>query len=61
VNNKSYENNASVGKDTIDVNSGRYFVKFLPSEPTVNRILWDQPVPDYIMEAPIEGWTEMPK
>ncbi|MBX2897720.1 MAG: hypothetical protein KF763_19925 [Cyclobacteriaceae bacterium] len=60
VNNKSYENNASAGKDTVDVDSGRYFVRFLPSDPTVSRVMWDSPVPACIGEPPPNGWADIP-
>jgi hypothetical protein len=38
---------------------GRYFVKFLPNDPSVNRILWDKPVPEQIQLAPIDGWRDI--
>jgi hypothetical protein len=40
---------------------GRYFIKYLPSDPEVNEVYWDKPVPDCIGEAPPEGWKEIPK
>jgi len=40
---------------------GRYLVLVHPKDPTINRILWDQPVPDHITEAPPDGWSEIPK
>ncbi len=39
---------------------GRYFVMFSPEDPTVNQILWDQPVPEHIANAPRNGWKEIP-
>lgn len=43
-----------------EANGGRYFVKYSSSDLTVSEIYWDKPVPDYIMEAPPEGWTSIP-
>lgn len=40
---------------------GRYYVMFSVADPETENILWDQPVPDHITEAPPEGWAEIPK
>ncbi|MCC6835048.1 MAG: hypothetical protein IT213_08670 [Cytophagales bacterium] len=40
---------------------GRYYVIFSIADPETENILWDQPVPDHIKEAPPEGWSEIPK
>ncbi len=39
---------------------GRYFIKYLPSDPQVNDLLWNSPVPSHILEAPVDGWDEIP-
>jgi hypothetical protein len=39
---------------------GRYFVEFLPTDPNINDILWDRPVPENITSAPKLGWKELP-
>lgn len=61
VSEKRYEASRYPENKVINERDGRYFLEFLPSDPTVNRILWDQPVPDHITEAPPEGWAEIPK
>lgn len=48
-------------KFSPDKNKGRYYVQFSSKSPDVSTILWDQPVPDHITEAPPEGWAEIPK
>jgi len=58
---KDFENNAPSGRATIELEGGRYFVKFLSSDPTISRIIWDMPVPSNITEAPIDGWNEILK
>lgn len=49
-----------VGQSPKEVN-GRYYVKFLPTNPDVNDIYWNTPVPNHIIEAPPEGWKEIPE
>ncbi|MCE7864794.1 MAG: hypothetical protein DYG99_14740 [Bacteroidetes bacterium CHB5] len=61
VNNIEYDGTRDMLKYNPNTKGGRYYVKFLPSDPTINRILWDQPVPDHITEAPPDGWSEIPK
>jgi len=39
---------------------GRYYVKFLPTDPSINEIYWDHEVPDNFMDAPKEGWAKLP-
>lgn len=39
---------------------GRYFVMYNPDNLSVSDILWDKPVPEWIKEAPADGWKEMP-
>ena len=39
---------------------GRYFIKYLPSDPEINDIYWDKPVPDSLQFAPDEGWKSIP-
>lgn len=42
-------------------NGGRYYVMFSVDDPETEHILWDKPVPNSIKEAPMEGWSELPK
>jgi hypothetical protein len=39
----------------------RFFVAFSPSNPMNSKILLDKPVPNELKQAPLEGWTEIPK
>jgi hypothetical protein len=42
------------------INGGKYYVKYLPSNPEINEIYWDRPVPETTKDAPSEGWIEIP-
>jgi hypothetical protein len=55
-----FKSSAKSGKDTVILNDGKYFVKFLPSDPSVSRIMWDKPVPACIGGSPSDGWTKIP-
>jgi hypothetical protein len=61
VQGQSFESSGSSGSDTIELEGGRYFVRFLPKDPTVSRIILDMPVPPNIVAAPTEGWRDIPK
>lgn len=61
VHGKRYESSKYPENEFIKEKDGRYYLEFLPTDPSVNRILWDQPVPDHITEAPPEGWSKIPK
>jgi hypothetical protein len=39
----------------------RYYVKYLPSDPTISMILWDKSVSDSIQRAPKSGWENLPE
>ncbi|MBL7877969.1 MAG: hypothetical protein JNL53_20050 [Cyclobacteriaceae bacterium] len=60
INGKIFGSSAKSGKDTLVLNGGRYFVRFLPNDPTVSRVMWDRPVPDCIGKQPLLGWAEIP-
>ena len=60
VNGQPFENGAPSGEEDLIVEGGRYFVKFLPSDPKVARINWDKPVPEDLKESPSEGWEVLP-
>ncbi|MBS1558362.1 MAG: hypothetical protein JST69_06495 [Bacteroidetes bacterium] len=61
VNGKEFKNDNPVQKYNPEERDGKYFVKFLPSDPDVNEIFWDNPVSDCIGEPPADGWEEIPK
>lgn len=61
VNGKNFESSAPAGKDTLILEGGRYFVKFLPTDPNVSIIIWNKPVPSYIKDPPMEGWVKIPE
>lgn len=48
-------------KFSPDKKGGRYYVQFSSKSPDISTIIWDQPVPDHITEAPPDGWLEIPK
>lgn len=39
----------------------RFFVKYSPLNPKNSKILLEYPVPDWLIEAPPNGWEEIPK
>jgi len=61
VNNIEYKGSRKSLKFSPTKKGGRYYVEFSSKSHDVSVILWDQTVPDYIIEAPAEGWIEMPK
>ena len=61
VGNKEYKTNHNTLKYTPLERDGKYFVKFLPSDPDVNEIYWDREAADCISDPPADGWAEMPK
>lgn len=61
VDEREYTTNHDVLKYDPKEREGRYFMKFLPSDPEVNEIYWDKPVPDCIGNIPPKGWEEIPK
>lgn len=62
VNNIEYSNSndRSVLFDDVRVNGGRYIVKFDSTNPSNVEMLFRCPVPEYIKEAPENGWKERP-
>ncbi len=60
VNGVRYESSRYPDTNDIIVEGGRYFLEFLPTNPEINEILWKNQVPDYINEAPLKGWRELP-
>ena len=62
VNGKIYTSvGADIKKYNIQYPNGRYFVKFPFKSPSANEIQWDLPVPDSIINAPKNGWKELPR
>ena len=61
VNDVEYDGTRRSLKFSPDKKGGRYFVQFSSKSPKTSTILWDQPVPDHIIETPPEGWAEIPK
>lgn len=56
-----YEGEGAVLKYSPIEREGRYLVKFLPSDDvSMSEILWEEPVPESLLKAPEEGWTEIP-
>lgn len=60
VNGNTYKGSKDPDRDGIIVDRGRYYLEFLPSDPSNNNILWDSPVPNDIDKAPLNGWSEIP-
>ncbi|MBL7877970.1 MAG: hypothetical protein JNL53_20055 [Cyclobacteriaceae bacterium] len=60
VEGKNYRGSKDPDRNGIIVDSGRYYLEFLPSDPSSNNILWNHPVPNYIDTAPSSGWNEIP-
>lgn len=61
VNGVRYENSRHADTNPILEKDGRYYVEFLPSDPTVNDILWSKQVPEHIKKVPPEGWKKIPQ
>ncbi|QLH31493.1 MAG: hypothetical protein HWD62_02750 [Cyclobacteriaceae bacterium] len=61
VNDVGYDGTRRSLKFSPDKRGGRYYVEFSSKSPGISTILWDQPVPDRITEAPPEGWSAIPK
>ncbi len=39
---------------------GRYFIRISTEKPKYNELLRDKPVPEWLQEAPPEGWKRIP-
>jgi len=39
----------------------RYYVRFLKEKPKYSELFLDKPVPDSIVKAPDEGWSQLPE
>lgn len=61
VERKEFSSEYPILKFSPLVNGGRYYVKYLPSDLSISEIYWDKPVPDHIVEAPLEGWSRIPQ
>jgi hypothetical protein len=61
VNNLEYNGSRESLKFYPTKKGGRYYVEFSSKSHDVSVILWDQPVPDHINEAPLEGWEDIPQ
>jgi hypothetical protein len=62
VNNKVIKGNCLMDIEMEDRNvkeKSRYFVKYLPRDPNIHRILFDKNAPKNL-EAPIKGWKNIP-
>lgn len=59
VNGKTYESSSCEVRN-VKVPGGRYFTKFSERYPGANKILFDQQVPDTIVECPSDGWNDIP-
>lgn len=61
VHEQEYNSSYPIQKYDVEINGGRYFVKYLPSDPTVCEALWDKPVPECINNPDPEGWVKIPE
>lgn len=43
-----------------DVIGKRFYVRFYPLDPNISEILFDYPVSDSTIYAPVEGWKKLP-
>ncbi len=49
-----------ISKNNVVVKGGRYYVSFLPNNPTINEVQWDIPVPEEVIDVPPDGWDAPP-
>lgn len=61
VNGKDYKCDDVVYSNPESLVNKRFFVVFSPSNPKNSKILLDKPVSNELKQAPLEGWTEIPK
>jgi hypothetical protein len=61
VSGKSFEGGAPPDENPMAVEGSRYYVKFLPNDPTISSILWELPVPVNVQQAPEQGWERLPE
>jgi len=55
----AYEAVATYAYDS-QVPGGRYWVRFSEEHPEHSELYQNKPIPDYIVEAPPEGWKRIP-
>lgn len=62
VGNKQYKGSGYVPwlHNNVQKIDGRYYVKFASNNPMNAEILFKNPVPDSVLEAPDSGWAYMP-
>lgn len=62
ISGKKYENweHYFTSNAGVSTEGGRYFVKFYSKDASNAKMLLGCPVPSYIKDAPIQGWTQMP-
>jgi hypothetical protein len=60
VNGTEYKGEQRSLKYRPEIQHGRYYLKFLPSDPSIYEIYWDKPVPKSIVVTPFEGWSKIP-
>ena len=59
VKNNAYENEDMYGYE-CKVPNGRYFVKYDTKDPSISKLIQNEPVPDSIKVSPPDGWKEIP-
>ncbi|MBL6445139.1 hypothetical protein JMN32_02390 [Fulvivirga sp. 29W222] len=45
----------------MNIEGGRYYLKYHPDNPELREVLWNKPVSDTVGKAPKEGWKELPE